>query len=174
MQLLLCPNKLINMTTQTDLLTVLNAVDFPRLYWEMCDRFPLHPSELKQGTKADFLAAFRDVGITPRYESQTFTFEEEEIAGILWSAVFIKQRYGLELRLEGSGGNESLGSNLAVLAYEAKKLADPNYKRDMFNGPPPYPRPDHRGNPIVLRGILDEFVRLIRLIKDELRKQSGK
>lgn len=161
------------MMTQADLLALLNSVDFSRQYWELCDRFPPRPGAVKMGTKQDFLAVFTELGIKPRYESETFTFEEEDIGGVRWSAVLVKQRAGLELNFEGAAGKTFLGSNLAVLAYDARQLADPTFVRDRFNGPPPYPRPDHHGDSAALKEIVQEFARLVRLIKDRLRTTSG-
>jgi hypothetical protein len=159
------------MMTESDFLALLNSMDFPRLYWEMCDRFPVRPGTDKQGRKEDVVAAFREIGIDARYDRQTFTIEEEKIGDFVWCGVFVKQWNGLDLRFEGAAGKQSLGSNFAVLAYDAKKLADPAFERDRFSGPPPYPRPGHNGDSVALRGIVREFVRLVRLIKDKLRTQ---
>jgi hypothetical protein len=163
--------------TPTDFLTLLNGIDFPRRYWELCARFKLDSSVVGfTGRKEDILAAFREMGIIPEYNSRfgTFICEEEQIGDFSWSAVFCKQRHGLELVISGESKESRLGSNFAVLAYDAKRLADPMFERDQFSGPPPYPRPDHNGDPAALREIVKEFVRLVRRMKDAIRlRETG-
>jgi hypothetical protein len=159
--------------TETEFLTLLNTIDFPRRYWELCDRHPLDPSVVGySGRKEDILAAFRDMGITPRYRDRTYTCEEEQIGGFLWSAHFCKQRSGLELLFDGESKGACIGNNFAGLAYDAMKLADPSFERDRFSGPPPYPRPAHNGDPATLKAIIREFVTLVRLIKDAIRSRE--
>jgi hypothetical protein len=160
--------------TEREFLELLNSIEFPRLYWELCERFPVRPSGVaNQGRKEEILAAFREMGIVPRYDSRTFTVEEEKIGDLTWSGVFVKQSHGLELMIQGMSETTSVGSNFAVLAYDAKKLADPSFEGDQFSRPPPYPRPDHNGDPVALKAIVKEFVKLVRLIKDKLRTQVG-
>jgi hypothetical protein len=159
------------MMTEPEFLALLNSIDFPRLYWELCDRFPVRAGTDSRGRKEDVVTAFREIGIIPRCDRQTFTIEEENIGDFVWSGVFVMQRHGLDLRFEGAAGSQYLGSNFAVLAYDAKKLADPAFERDRFCGPPPYPRPDHNGDPAALKEIVKQFVELVRLIKNKLRAQ---
>ena len=44
---------------------------------------------------------------------------------------------------------------------------------DQFSGPPPCPRPCHNGDPAALKEIVKEFVVLVRLIKDAIRRSSS-
>lgn len=160
--------------TESEFLSLLNSIEFPRRYWDLCTRFPVEPSVTGQaGRKEDIIAAFREMGITPRYDSRdrSFECEQEKIGDLVWSGVFCKQRNGLELLFAGKGDHGYVGSNFAVLAYNAKKLADPTFERNPFSGPPPYPRPDHNGDPAHLKTIVHEFVLLVRLIKNNLRSQ---
>jgi len=106
----------------------------------------------------------------PRYVSRTFTFEEENIGDFTWSGIFVKQRNGVELMISGESNDTALGSNFAALAYEARRLADPTFVRDPFEGPAPYPRPDPNGNVAALREIVKQHVLLVRSIKDALRR----
>ena len=104
-----------------------------------------------------------------------FTCEEERIGDFVWHGAFCKQRKsGVELMFSGRSRDAHLGSNFAVLAYDAKRLADPTFKRERFTGPPPYPRPAYNGDPVALKEIVKEFVGLVRLIKDAIRSQEGK
>ena len=163
--------------TDQDILSLLNTIDFPRRYWELCDRFPIDASVIGHtGRKEDILAAFAEMGIAPTYNSKfrTFACEEEQIGYFVWRGVFTKQRSGLELSFGGGLNGVGVGSNFAVMAYDAKQLADPSFKRDQFSGPPPYPRPDHNGDPEALKVIVKEFVILVRAIKDAIRsRQAG-
>ena len=161
--------------TKTEFLSLLNAVDFPRRYWQLCDRFPIQPAVVKRsGRKDDVLAAFREMGIAPKYDyrDRSFTCEEEQIGSFVWSGVFCKQRNSLELLFGGESRDARLGSNFAVLAYDAKRLIDPTFERNRFSGPPPYPRPDHNGDPAALQTIVKEFVVLVRLIKEAIRSRK--
>jgi hypothetical protein len=156
-----------------DLLSLLNTIEFPRLYWELCDRFPIRAScGRDSGWKEAILTAFGEVDIVPAYHSndRSFICEQEQIGDIVWSGVLCKQRYGLELLFGGESKDTHLGSNFAVLAYDAKRLAYPAYMRDRFIGPPPYPRPAYNGDLAALMEIVKEFVALIRLIKDVIRR----
>jgi hypothetical protein len=158
--------------TETDFLSLLNGVGFPQRYWEMCDRFPVRPiGQANVGRKEDILAAFAEVGVEPRYDSRdrSFEFEKEQIGDFAWSGVFAKQRSGVELMIGGESKFATLGSNFAVLAYQAQRLADPTFVRDPFKGAAPYPRPGHNGDPAALREIVKQHVLLVRLIKDALR-----
>jgi hypothetical protein len=163
--------------TQTDFLSLLNDIGFSQRYWELCDRFPLRPTGLSNlGRKEDILAAFAEVGVKPRYHSgdRAFEFEEERIGDFTWAGVFVKQRYVVELMIGGESKGAGLGSNFAVLAYDARCLADPTFARDPFKGPPLYPRPDHNGDPAALREIVQQHVSLVRYIKDALRRQASR
>jgi hypothetical protein len=158
--------------TDQEFLSLLNTIEFPRRYWELCDRFPIDPSVVGHtGRKEDILTAFAEMGVTPKYTSKyrTFECEEEQIGDFLWRGVFMQQRHGLELSFGGGSNGKGVGSNFAVMAYDAKQLADPSFKRDRFSGPPPYPRPDHNGDPEALKTIVKEFVVLVRAIKDAIR-----
>jgi hypothetical protein len=163
--------------TELEFLTLLNAIEFPRLYWELCERFPIEPAIVGfSGRKEDILTAFQEMGVTPNCDSQGRSLacvcEEEQIGDVVWSGVFCKQRHGLELSFGGESEGEYLGSNFAVLAYNAKKLADPAFERNPFSGPSPYPRPDHNGDPAALKAIVKEFVVLVRRIKEALRLRT--
>jgi hypothetical protein len=159
--------------TETDFLSLLNGIDFPRRYWELCDRFPVRPTgQANLGRKEDILAAFAEADIKPRYRDRSFEFEEELISDFTWLGVFVKQRSGIELMIGGESTYARIGSNFAVLAYDARRLADPKFERDCFKGPPPYPRPDHNGDPTALREIVKQHVSLVRMIKDVLRRRA--
>jgi hypothetical protein len=163
--------------TETDFLLLLNRIEFPRRYWELCDRIRVGPSgQANLGRKEDILAAFAEAGVKARYVSRdrSFMFEEEVIGEHTWSGLFVKQRHGVELMISGTSKDARVGSNFAVLAYNAKRLADPNFERSPFGGgPPPYPRPDPGGNPAAWREVIMEHVQLVRMIKDELRRQAA-
>jgi hypothetical protein len=165
--------------TKLDFLSLLNSIDFPRHYWDLCDRFPFAPNgNASSGRKKDILAAFAEMGIIPRYYSRgnpCFTFEEEQIGGFIWHGAFVEQRHGgVELCFTGKSGESVVGSNFAVMAYDAKRFADPTFQRDKFKGPPPYPRPVHNGDPIALREIVKAHVALVREIKLAIkRKEAG-
>lgn len=159
-----------------EFLSLLNTIEFPRRYWELCDRFPIDPSVVGHtGRKEDILAAFAEMGVTPKYLSKyrAFECEEEQIADFLWRGVFTQQRHGLELSFGGGANGKGVGSNFAVMAYDAKQLADPSFKRDQFTGPPPYPRPNHNGDTEALKTIVKEFVVLVRAIKDAIRARKA-
>jgi hypothetical protein len=161
--------------TEPEFLSLLNTIEFPRLYWELCDRFPLKPTIVGfSGRKEDILAAFQEMGVTPQYDSRdrSFVCEEEQIGDVVWSGVFCKQRHGLELLIGGESPEVRLGSNFAVLAYDAKRVADPTFERNAFSGPSPYPRPDHNGDPATLKAIVREFVVLVRIIKEAIRSRT--
>jgi hypothetical protein len=74
---------------------------------------------------------------------------------------------------DGQAKNARVGSNFAVLAYDAKRLADPSFERHRFAGPPPYPRPDHNGDPDALKAIVKEFVVLVCEIKEAIRAREA-
>lgn len=167
--------------TENELLSLLNDIGFSDRYWAFCDRFPIDASGTrKSGRKEDILAAFNEVGVTPECHAlnSSYVCDREIIGGMEWSGVFVKQRSGLELIIDGESQDWRLGSNFAVLAYDAKQLADPSFKRDPFKGPPTYPRPDHNGDSAKLKEIVKEFLALLRAIKSAIRsryegEQSG-
>lgn len=159
--------------TDNEFLSLLNEIGFPDRYWSLCERFPVDLSiKGKAGTKKDIVAAFREVDVIPECpEANAYFCEREVIGGMEWSATFCKQRSGLELMIDGESKDGCVGSNFAVLAYEAKQLADPLFKRDPFKGPPPYPRPDHNGDAAALKEIIKEFVLIVRSIKSAIRSK---
>jgi hypothetical protein len=161
--------------TETDFLSLLNSVDFPRRYWDLCDRFPARPTgRANLGRREDILAAFAAAGVQSRFDSRdrSFEFEGERIGEFIWSGVFAKKTCGLELMIFGESKDAVIGSNFAVLAYDAKRLADPMFERSPVKGPPPYPRPDHNGDPSALQEIVLQHVAFVRLIKEALRRRS--
>lgn len=159
-----------------EFLSLLNTVDFPRRYWELCERHPIRACRsLESGWKEAIFVAFHEMGVVPKYDSRdrSFACEEEWIGDYLWSGLFCKMRKsGLELILSGRSGDSRLGSNFAVLAYDAKRLADPTFARDRFAGPPPYPRPADNGDLGELKEVVTEFVILVRLVKDAIRTSN--
>ena len=162
--------------TKPELLRLLNAIEFPRRYWELCDRFPIRPVSVGQaGRKEDILQAFQDLGIKPCYDSRdrSFSCEKEQIGSSVWWGVFCKQRSGVELLFCGKFENTPIGSNFAVLSYDARRLADSSFERSQFSDPPPYPRPNHNGDPAALKAIVKEFVFLVRMIKDAIRSKTA-
>ena len=161
-----------------EFLRLLNSIDFSEHYWALCERFPLRPGSSipLRGKKEDVIDAFHEVGVTARYDSRdrSFLVEEETIGDLTWHALFVKQRSGgVELMIGGEGGSEYIGSNFAVLAYEAKQQSDSMFKRDPFKGPPPYPRPHYNNDQEVLRALVKEFIALVRLIKAALRRHAA-
>jgi hypothetical protein len=163
--------------TGEEFLWLLNSIDFPRRYWELCDRFPIRATGLlERGWKEAIVDAFQEMGVVSRYDARDHSFEceQEQIGRLVWSGLFSKQRYGVELAFSGDSSAGHVGSNLAVLAYDAKRLADPTFQRDKFVGPPPYPRPAYNGDVVILKEIVKEFVRLVRLIKDTIREREGR
>jgi hypothetical protein len=162
--------------TELKFLALLNAIEFPRLYWEFCDRFPPRPGyRTPSGWKETIIAAFQEIGVNPRYDrnDRGFIFEEEQIGTFTWDGMFCMQRNGLELIFSGQSRDQHLGTSLAVLAYDAKRLADPAFKRDQFSGPRPYPKPSYNGELCALKDIVKEFVVLVRLIKDAIRRAEA-
>jgi hypothetical protein len=158
--------------TDLEFLSLLNTIDFSTRYWELCDRFPIDPSEdYRTGSKVDILAAFAEMDVSPKYSStfRTFECEEEQIGDFLWFGVFTQQRHGVELFFGGRTNDKRVGSSFAVMAYKARQLGDSTFKRDRFSGPPPYPRPNHNFDPEALRAIVKEFIVLVRKIKDAIR-----
>jgi len=101
------------------------------------------------------------------------TFENETIAGVRWSALIVRQKSIIECMFAGKAGGRLVGSNFAVLAYEARQAADPTFKRESFKVPARYPRPHHRGSPDNLKEIVVQEVALVRLIKDEIRRRAN-
>jgi len=163
--------------TDQDFLSLLNSIDFPRRYWELCDRFPIRAIRpQKSGWKEAILAAFGEMAIVPEYypEDRLFTCEDEQIGDFVWHGALCKTRQsGIELMFGGQSRDRHLGSNLAVLAYDAKRLADPTFERNPFSGPPPYPRPADNNDPVELKEVVKEFVVLVRLIKDAIRREQS-
>lgn len=158
--------------THEDLLRLLVQSEFPSKYWAWCDRHPLRPGSLYEGLKEDVLAAFRGLGIEPKYDrrDRSYVIEPETIDSTLWEALFVKQRSGLEFMFSGTGPSGRVGSNLAVLAYDAKRLEDPAFSRSPFSGPPPYPKPSAASRE-ELETILGEFVDLVHELKHALRSR---
>jgi len=157
------------MTTEA-LLRVLLSINFPEKYWALCDRYSSSPTVVYSGQKTEVLAFFRALNVEPRYDARdrSYAVESEKIGGVEWTALFAKQRSSQELILSGVGPNGSVGSNFAVLAFEAKRLEEPSFSRSPFSGLPPYPRPQV-ANAAALEGLVQEFVLLVREIKAALR-----
>ncbi len=88
--------------------------------------------------------------------------------------MFSASRTGyLELSIGGVGPVDTIGSNFAVLAYDAKRHADPAFSRDRFgSGPPPYPRPVHNGNLGSLRDIVSGFLSLLSEVRNSLNTRE--
>jgi hypothetical protein len=151
----------------------LNSINFSERYWALCERYPLVWSDnYGKGTKKDVLIALEEAGAKVVYHSvdRSYEIEPELIADYLWSGLFVKQKSGgLELVVSGKRESERVGSNFAVLAYDAKQASDPNFERSSFGGPPPYPRPFYNGDPVLLKSIAKEFVFLYREIKIALK-----
>jgi hypothetical protein len=128
-----------------------------------------------QGRKGDILEALAGMGIKPAYDKRdrSMTFEDETIAGVRWSALIVRQNSIIECMFAGKAGGRLVGSNFAVLAYEARQAADPTFKRESFKAPARYPRPHHRGSPDNLKEIVVQEVALVRLIKDEIRRRAN-
>src|SRR5579862_1742601 len=102
----------------SEFLSLLDTIDFPRRYWDLCERFPIEPAiRRNSGHKEEILAAFAEMGVTPRYDSRdrSLVCEEEQIGDFVWSGVFCKQRNGLELIFCGKSKDLRIGSNFAVL-----------------------------------------------------------
>ena len=120
------------------------------------------------------LAASEAFGIAARYNSRdrSYEVEAETIGSVQWSALFAKQRSGPEFMISGVGAEGRVGSNFAVLAYEAKRLEDPSFTRSPFSGPPPYPRPAV-SNSVQLAALLQEFIGLVKEIKGSLRGRAN-
>ena len=152
-------------------LEVLNSIDFSRLYWEFCDRFPYKPGLSVSADEEEIEAVFKELRCDYVFDSRdrSFTVEEELIGDTTWHAVMTGR---IEMLIAGRSPASQLGSNFADLAYEAKRKADPTFKRDPFKGPPPYPRPCWDADPVSLREIVSQFLKLVRLIKNELRKRN--
>ncbi len=161
------------MTTE-DLLRILLSIDFPEKYWSLCDRYSSSAASAYNGQKAEVLAFFRALDVESRYDARdrSYVLETEKIGPIEWSALFAKQRAAQELMISGVGPNGRVGSNFAVLAYEAMRLADPSFSRSPFSGPPPYPRPQVV-NAAALEGLIRDFVTLVRQIKAALRASAA-
>lgn len=158
--------------TQEELLRLLASIEFPAKYWALCDRFPSATGSSYSGTKDEVLAAFQAVGVRARYDCRDRTYEVEvERIGLMdWRAVFAKQRSGPEFLISGAGPEGRIGSNFAVLVYEAKRAVDPSFSRSPFAGSPPYPRPRIKSS-AELAELLNQFIELVREIKTAIRGQ---
>jgi hypothetical protein len=156
------------------LLRILLSIDFPEKYWDLCDRHSSSAENAYSGQKAEIVSLFRALNVEPRYDARdrSYVIETEKIGKVEWSALFAKQRAAQELMIAGVGPSGRIGSNFAVLAYEAKRLADPSFTRSPFSGPPPYPRPQV-ANAVALESLIQEFVMLVRQIKVALRASAA-
>jgi len=156
--------------TQQEFLRLLLSIDFPAKYWALCDRYPRNPQSSYRGQKAEVIAAFEELDAKPRYDSRdrSYEVETEVIAGLEWSALFVIQRSGPELMMSAAGPSGTIGSNFAVLAYDAKVLEAPTFSRSPFSGAAPYPRPDV-ASPDALRSLIRDFILLVREIKAVLQ-----
>jgi hypothetical protein len=164
--------------TKQEFLCLLNSVEFPRLYWEMVDKFPLRAVSRPDHRWKDAIAeACSEMGIVPKYdpEDRLFTFEEEQIGDFIWDGAIRKTRKsGIDLFFSGRSRDSHLGSDFPVLAYDAKKFADPTFTRNPSAGLLPYPRIPDNHDSAELKEIVKEAVALVRLIKDAIRKVEGK
>jgi hypothetical protein len=160
--------------TNDAFLRLLVSIDFSAKYWALCDRFPLVPGSSYSGTKQQVLAAFEASGVSPRYDSRdrSYEFELERIGGIQWSALFAKKRSGPELMFSGVGSEGYIGSNFAVLAYDARRLEDPGFFQNRFSGPAPYPRPSVSSD-TELEALVREFVGMVREIEQAIRDRAS-
>jgi hypothetical protein len=156
--------------TQPDFLRLLLSIDFPTKYWALCDRYPRNPQASYRGQKAEVVSAFQELDAKPRYDSRdrSYEVEGEVISGLEWSALFVMQRSGPKFMMSAVGPSGTIGSNFAVLAYDAKVLEDPTFSRSPFSGPAPYPRPD-AASPEALRSLIRDFIVLVREIKVALQ-----
>jgi len=161
------------MTTE-DLLRTLLTIGFPEKYWELCERYSSAATSSYAGQKAEVLALFRALEVEPRYDARDRSYElpAEKIGELEWTATFAKQRTSQEFLISGVGPNVRVGSNFAVLAYEAKRLASPTFSRSPFSGPPPYPRPQ-AADSAALAGLIREFVALAQDINAALRASAA-
>jgi hypothetical protein len=160
--------------TNEEFLRLLAALEFPVKYWALCERFPLVQGSSFSGTKQEVLSAFQAAGVAARYDSRdrSYEVEAETIGSVKWSALFAKQRSGPDFMMTGVGPEGRIGSNFAVLAYEAKLLEDPSFTRSPFSGSPPYPRPAV-SNSAHLAKLLQEFLGLVTEIKGSLRAREN-
>lgn len=165
--------------TGEDLLDALNSVAFADRYWELCDRHPLalgHGPVSRSFTKRELADALQQAGLQGAYDSRdrTFSIDLGNLCGRRWTGVFAASRRGsVELMIDGSADDGTIGSNFAVLAYAAKQRADPSFSRDSFGkGPPPYPRPEHNGDLASLQGIAAGFVELLELARTAIAKRE--
>jgi len=163
--------------TQADLIVVLSKTQVPEAYWSLCDRHLPMPSvnPSRSMTKQELVSAFEVAGTKPRYDARdrSLTLDLGRLDDRAWEGVFSAQRSGLlELALVGKGEHDTIGDNFAVLAYDAKRHADPSFSRDRFNGPPPYPRPAHNGDPNRLAEIVRGFLKLLSDAKSALEAAS--
>jgi hypothetical protein len=163
--------------TQANLIAILSLTRFPEAYWSLCDRHPtlLSANPSRPMKKQELISAFDSAGTKPRYDARdrSLTLDLGKLDNRAWEGVFSAQRSGfLELALFGKGEHDTIGSNFAVLAYDAKRHADPNFSRDRFNGPPPYPRPAHNGQVHQLVEIVRGFLELLGDAKAALEAAS--
>jgi hypothetical protein len=163
--------------TQADLLALLNCISFSDRYWAICDRYAPDLSKLvpKALSKQALIEAFQPSGVATNYDSRdrSISIDLGAASGRSWSAVFNASGTGLlEFSLVGRNQSGMIGSNFAVLAYDAKRITDPSYTRDRFSkGPPPYPRPSHNGDLTALSAIIEQFIEIVRDISAALRSE---
>jgi hypothetical protein len=151
-------------------LRLLADQDFSAKYWALCDRHP-NTSSVYRAKKEDVLEAFAGLGVKTKYDGRdrSFVIEAEEIGGMRWDGLLALQRHGPELMVGCTGPQGRVGSNFAVLAYEAMRVSDPSFSRSSFSCPAPYPRPFPAGKDALV-AVVTEFVELVRSIELAVRE----
>jgi hypothetical protein len=142
--------------TEDDFYRVLYESGFPDWYYELCSTHAPTPSgtAIQKGTRSEVMSYFAEAGQPVEYDGKwrLYSLELENTGSIRCSASLFFQRHGLELTFSAESGETTHGSNLAVLASEAMRRHRPS-----FTASPPYPRPDHNGDPNQLKAIILEF-----------------
>jgi hypothetical protein len=146
----------VHTVNEDDFYCILDESGFPDWYYEFCARFAPMPGivSVQKGNKSEVLKYFAEAEQAVKYDGKWrhYTLQLESPGTTQCSASFFFQRHGLELTFSVESGEFKYGSNLAVLARQAMQRTRPS-----FDPNPPYPRPDHNGDPNQLKAIINEF-----------------
>lgn len=125
------------MLTEGDFYAVVASIGFAKRYYGLCSRFPLRGVPGCKCTKADVTRILAGIGRTSGWCSKDNSYSADVKLGaeVIHIGFVIQKQSMVEFWLWVEQGKQPLGSNYAVIAFEATKAlkgAIPS---------PPYPRP---------------------------------